>query len=202
MTVRRVSVGASQRRAMSLPSRAVKRVLVALVVPVASLGLWSCVVQQPAPVTQPTVQSAPVQHVSASAATVAYSAPPPVVASACGATLTVAPVQTRPGCTIDERVSAQSTRVMFPCGGGAAHASFADASFGGAVSPDGTLELSLRTTFHFTDGCDWETKQEIRGSLPGGALAYTYIEHPLPGQQRCARGCEASASVRVDELTR
>ncbi len=166
----------------------------------AALGLSECVVQQPAQ----SAASRPVYaaHVSAASAPVAYNAPPPVVATACGATLAVAAVQTRAGCQIDERVSAQSTTVAFPCGGGPAQAAFADAAFGGSVTAEGAVELSLRTTFRFTDGCEWETKQEIRGALSSGALAYTYVERPLPGQQRCARGCEAAASVRVENVTR
>ncbi|MFO0652005.1 MAG: hypothetical protein U0326_37645 [Polyangiales bacterium] len=169
----------------------------------AALGLSACVVQQPA---QSNTASRPAYpaHVTATAtsAPVAYSAPPPVVAAGCSATIAVAPVHTRAGCEIDERVSAQSTTVTFPCGGGPAQATFSDAAFGGSVTAEGAVELSLRTTFDFRDGCHWETKQEIRGVLASGALEYTYVERPLPGQQRCARGCEAAASVRVENLTR
>ncbi len=166
-----------------------------------SLGLSQCVVQQPSQNNTVTSPAYPTR-VAASATTVVYSAPPPVVATACSATLAVERMQTRARCQIDERVSAQSTAVSFPCGGGPAQATFADAAFGGTVTAEGAVELSLRTTFRFSDGCDWETKQEIRGVLSSGTLSYTYVERPLPGQQRCARGCEAAANVHVENLTR
>ena len=174
------------------------RALISLVAAGALFALSACVVQQPA--------ARPAYAVAASAqpvsAGVAYSAPAPVVAGACGATLAVSPVQTRPGCEIDERVSAQSATVSFPCAGGPAQAAFSDAVFGGTVSADGTVDLSIRTTFAYRDGCQWETKQEIRGALSSGALSYAYFERPLEGQRGCARGCEAAASVRVDSVSR
>ncbi len=177
------------------------RVLVSLVAAGALFALSACVVQQPtSPAARPAYAvAASAQPVSAG---VAYSAPAPVVAGSCGATLAVSPVQTRPGCEIDERVSAQSAAVSFPCGGGPAQAAFSDAVFGGTVSADGTVDLSIRTTFAYRDGCQWETKQEIRGALSSGTLSYAYFERPLEGQRGCARGCEAAATVRVANVSR
>lgn len=177
------------------------RALISLVAAGALFALSACVVQQPAaPVARPAYAvTASAQPVSAG---VAYSAPAPVVAGSCSATLAVSPVQTRPGCEIDERVSAQSATVSFPCAGGPAQAAFSDAVFGGTVSADGTVDLSIRTTFAYRDGCQWETKQEIRGALASGTLSYAYFERPLEGQRGCARGCEAAATVRVDNVTR
>ncbi len=174
--------------------RARPALLATLVVPVAARALAACVVAQPAPAVTPSPSSGAV----APAHAVAYNAPPPVVAATgCSLTLSVATVTTRAGCSIDQRVSSQSTTVTYPCEGGPAQARFADAIFDGTVSADGLVELSLRTTFTFTDRCQWETKQEIRGQLQTGSLAYTYSEHPLPGQSGCAARCDAAAAVSV-----
>lgn len=111
----------------------------------------------------------------------------------CQITLSVARVQTRAGCTIDERVSGQSAVLTYPCDGGPATAAFGASVFTGSVT-GGEVDVSIETHFPFSDGCQWRSKQRIAGRL-GGPLAYTYEEMPEPGQGRCAAGCTASASV-------
>lgn len=126
--------------------------------------------------------------------------PTPVVGTAvsgCQMTLEVGVVRTRPGCEIDERVSGQTAVLSYGCGDGPASASFADATFTGAVT-NGSLDVAIETAFQFTDGCTWRTKQRIQGVLASGGLQYTYEEQPDPGQQGCAAGCLADAPVRVD----
>lgn len=115
----------------------------------------------------------------------------------CGATLRVIDVRVRAGCTIDERVSGTPGILTYPCGGGPATATFGASVFGGAVSPAGDVDLSIRTGFGFTDGCHWETKQYLRGNVNSGALAYEYREEPDEDQVGCASACVASASVTV-----
>jgi hypothetical protein len=115
----------------------------------------------------------------------------------CTATLAVGQVvPIRPTCQIDQRVSAQATTLVYPCGGGQAQATFADAVFMGTVM-NGHADLSIETSFPFSDGCTWRSKQHITGDLASGALAYTYEETPEPGQSGCAAGCTGSASVQV-----
>lgn len=126
-------------------------------------------------------------------------APPPAVVApggTCGATLVVRYTATRGGCVIDERVTRAPGRLEFPCQGGPATATFGDSQFVGTVMGT-TVNLALRTRFHFTDGCDWESVQGITGDLARGALAYSYAEAPLPGQSRCASACRAAATVEV-----
>lgn len=114
----------------------------------------------------------------------------------CQSTIAVGVVRTRPGCEIDERVSGQTTVLSHACGDGPASASFADAVFEGGVT-NGELDVAIETTFRFTDGCTWRTKQRIQGMLGAGPLAYTYEEQPDPGQRGCAQGCLAEAQVTV-----
>jgi hypothetical protein len=154
-------------------------------------GMPSFGFQLPAAQTNVAVASPPPsQPVAMTPAT----QPPP---GTCVATISVGTVQTRPGCQIDTRVSSRTTTVNFPCNGGNATASFGDAVFTGTITPDGTAQLSLRTTFPYRDGCTWETKQEIAGSLASGTLSYSYNERPLANQNGCAPGCSAQASVRA-----
>jgi len=117
--------------------------------------------------------------------------------SRCESQLSVGPVQTRPGCQIDERVSQQTTTLSHPCSGdGPASAAFADAVFEGGVN-GGELDIAIETVFDFSDGCRWRTKQRIQGPLGAGALSYSYEEQPEPGQRGCAEGCVASATAQV-----
>ncbi|MCB9591212.1 MAG: hypothetical protein H6719_00655 [Sandaracinaceae bacterium] len=120
----------------------------------------------------------------------------PAGGGSCQSTLAVGPVRTRPGCTIDERVSGQTTALSHACGDGPAAASFADARFEGGVT-NGQLDIAIETAFDFSDGCRWRTKQRIQGTLASGQLAYTYEEQPDPGQRGCAQGCLANAEVQV-----
>ena len=131
------------------------------------------------------------------APSVAPSASAAVGPSGCRTQIVVGVVETRAGCEIDERVSGQGATVTHNCGDGPASASFADARFEGDVS-GGQLDMSIETTFQFTDGCTWRTKQRIFGLMSSGELSYSYEEQPDPGQQGCARGCLAQARVRVD----
>ena len=62
---------------------------------------------------------------------------------------------------------------------------------------DGRVELSNRTTFPWTDGCQWATEQRIHGELGTGTLSYSYVEGPLEGQMDCARPCTATARFFV-----
>jgi len=113
----------------------------------------------------------------------------------CQLTLSVGRVQARAGCQIDERVSGQSAVLTYPCDGGAATAAFGTSVFTGSVT-GGEVDVAIETTFPFSDGCQWRSKQRIAGRL-GAPLAYTYEEAPEPGQGRCAPGCTASGLVEA-----
>ena len=117
-------------------------------------------------------------------------------ATQCTATLAVDAVQTRAGCTIDERVSGRQATLQYGCGDGPATAAFGESVFQGAVS-QGVLDLSIETIFDFTDGCRWRSKQRIAGPIGGGALRYEYDEQPDPGQTGCAAGCSADGAVQL-----
>lgn len=128
-----------------------------------------------------------------------YAPPPPVSpapAETCAATLIVRQTRAAAGCAIDERVTRAPGVLQFPCAGGAAAVTFGDSQFTGTVQ-GGMVDLSLRTRFHFSDGCDWESAQRIAGELASGQLTFTYIEAPLPGQSRCANACQAYGAVQV-----
>lgn len=131
-----------------------------------------------------------------------FAPPPPVVApgppaeGTCTALLIVRRTRGAAGCVIDERVTRAPGLLQYPCGGGPATASFGDSHFTGTVI-NGAVNLALSTRFHFTDGCDWESAQTIQGDLAGGAMAYSYVEAPLPGQSRCANACRAWGAVSV-----
>ena len=115
----------------------------------------------------------------------------------CRATLVVVQTQGAEGCWIDERVTRQPGVLTYPCSGGPAVARFGQTAFTGSVGVQGAVTLSVRTRFHFGDGCDWGTVQNIEGVLSSGQLRYTYVEAPLPGQQGCAGACRAAATVTV-----
>lgn len=129
-------------------------------------------------------------------------APPPAVlpspppTAQCTAILSVRQTVARPGCTIDERVTRAPGVLTFPCGGGPATANFGGSIFNGAVQ-NGVVTVSLRTAFHFSDGCNWQSVQSLTGSLASRQLAYIYNEGPLPGQSGCANACEASGVASV-----
>lgn len=113
----------------------------------------------------------------------------------CQLTLSVGRIQARAGCQIDERVSGQTAVMTYPCDGGAATAAFGTSVFTGSVV-GGEVDVAIETTFPFSDGCQWRSKQRIAGTL-GAPLVYTYDESPEPGQGRCAPGCTASGSVEA-----
>ena len=131
-----------------------------------------------------------------------FAPPPPVVmpgpapGAVCNALLVVRRTQGAAGCVIDERVTRAPGVLQFPCEGGAATANFNGSVFTGSVV-NGVVNLALSTRFHFSDGCDWESAQRIQGSLGAPALTYSYIEAPLPGQNRCANACQAFGAVTV-----
>lgn len=122
----------------------------------------------------------------------------PVPPGKCGAVLTVTEVRAPDGCSIDERVSKRSARLIYPCAGGAARAAFGDAVFTGTFSSEGEIDISLDTTFEFSDGCTWSSVQRIAGTK-GTRLAYHYREAPLEGERGCAAGCEAEGHVQLSE---
>lgn len=127
--------------------------------------------------------------------TVYVGGPPVAQDGQCTANLAVGVVNAPGTCTIDERVSGQSAVLVYPCAGGAAQAAFGESVFTGSVTGN-VVDLSIETTFPFSDGCQWRSKQRITGTL-GGPLAYSYEEQPEPGQSGCTNGCTASATVQT-----
>lgn len=117
--------------------------------------------------------------------------------SSCRATLVVAQLQVQRGCTVDTRISGASGVLTHACGPGPAEARFGDSVFTGEVDGAGVARLSIRTEFPFSDGCRWETKQEIEGRIDGGAWQYAYREQPLDGQSGCSNACIATASMSM-----
>lgn len=114
----------------------------------------------------------------------------------CRARLVVRQTQGASGCFIDERVTGAPGELRYPCAGGAATATFRNGVYSGTVDADGAVSLSLRTRFHFDDGCDWGSSQTIRGSLERG-LSFEYSESPVAGQRGCAPPCHATGAVEV-----
>lgn len=122
--------------------------------------------------------------------------PAPGPARMCTATLVVPQTSGAESCFIDERVTRAPGTLRYPCDGGAAVADFGGSRFTGTVR-DGVVALSLTTRFHYSDGCDWQSAQEITGTLAARQLAYRYAEAPVPGQRGCASSCRAGAVVTV-----
>ena len=116
---------------------------------------------------------------------------------ACTSTLMVQPPRLRSSCVIDERVTSQPGTLTYSCNGnGVATADFGASRFQGTVQ-GGSVDLTLITQFTFSDHCNWQSLQHIRGTLAGGQLTYTYEEAPIPGQRGCAPACTTSTSVTV-----
>lgn len=113
----------------------------------------------------------------------------------CTARLAVRQTEGAAGCFIDERVTGAPGELRYPCGGGAATAVFRNGTFAGTVGADGAVTLTLRTRFHYGDGCDWQSAQSIAGTL--AALTFRYDESPVAGQRGCAASCRASGVVEV-----
>lgn len=117
----------------------------------------------------------------------------------CRARLIVRQTQGASGCFIDERVTGAPGELRYPCAGGAATATFRNGVFAGTVGANGEVSLSLRTRFHYGDGCDWTTAQSLRGALASG-VTFEYSETPVPGQRGCARACHATGDVEVQRV--
>lgn len=137
----------------------------------------------------------------AAVATVTGSPPPSSSNNRCSAVLEVAPIKTGSGCTLDERVSAGSGLMHYPChGDGAVDALFKEHRFQGNVN-DGSYVLDLTTEIDWEDGCHWETKQRIAGEWRRDArttkLVWTYTEGPVSGTG-CYGACKASADITVE----
>ncbi len=130
----------------------------------------------------------------------ASSEAPP--AARCSARLLASTIRTNSGCVLDERISASTGELSFPCrGDGPADAVFDDHRFEGLVT-DGKLSLALRTELDWEDGCRWETRQSMGGDLErgeekiSGSLSWTYAESTVSGTG-CGVPCRATARVRV-----
>jgi hypothetical protein len=101
-----------------------------------------------------------------------------------------------PDCVLIESVSTGTATLVFPCAGGNASATFVSDVFTGSVQ--GTLvSLSLVKNFPWSDGCEWQTAQQIMGDRCAGPLHFTYMEGPLPGQTGCESSCTGTADVLV-----
>jgi hypothetical protein len=133
------------------------------------------------------------------------SAPPPPPHDRCSARLRAAPIKTKEGCTLDERISRGSGTLLYPCSGdGAVEAIFGEHHFQGRLV-DTSVSVALTTELDWEDGCHWETKQAIRGELKRDAgkppkLVWTYSEAPVSGTS-CFGACRASADIDADELS-
>lgn len=112
----------------------------------------------------------------------------------CSEPLSVKQTSTGAGCWIDERVTGAPGRLDYPCAGGAATATFGESQFAGAVKGGG-VAVGLSTRFKFSDGCMWESRQQITGALADGTLRFSYREAPLPGQKGCSSACSAEGVV-------
>ena len=104
-------------------------------------------------------------------------------------------------CFVDDAIKSNVGTLLFPCGGGGATATFGNKQFWGRVE-DGEVHLCTRTAFTFSDGCRWQSAQEMRGPLSGEALNFSYVERPKEGESGCASACTASAKVRTESVSR
>jgi len=115
----------------------------------------------------------------------------------CEATLTVVDIDYPSSCWVDVPPAGASDTVSFPCLGSEVRIVFEHIEFTGEVTGC-WIEMHARTTFPWSDGCDWETAQSIVGDfLPGSLLDYEYREAPMPGQTGCDPSCEAAGVIRV-----
>jgi hypothetical protein len=115
----------------------------------------------------------------------------------CTATLKVVPLgRSGASCHIAEEVAGQNGTLTYPCAGGRAEATFGSYVFQGFIT-DGKIDLLLSTSFDFTDGCKWRSRQRVQGSVASGELGLDYEEAPEPGQKSCASACTAGARVKV-----
>ncbi len=126
-------------------------------------------------------------------ASIPYAAPQ-VVSSGCALTLQLAQLDARSRCTIDARVAQGAGALTYACSGGAAELRFGETVFAGTF--DGrNFHLEVQTTFPFSDGCQWGTKQEVTGALGDSVFSYSYREAPEPGYSGCAAACFATGTL-------
>ncbi|MFH1434524.1 MAG: hypothetical protein ABIJ56_02290 [Pseudomonadota bacterium] len=115
----------------------------------------------------------------------------------CVVTLTVLRLDYPGHCWVDVPPVGSSDVVTYACTGSDVRFVFGDIVFTGLVTGC-WIDVHARTTFPWSDGCDWETSQSIVGELlPGRLLDYTYREAPIPGQTGCVYSCDASGVIRV-----
>jgi len=115
----------------------------------------------------------------------------------CEATLTVVEIDYPSSCWVDVPPVGASDTVSFPCLGSDVRILFEDIVFTGTVTAC-WIEMHARTTFPWSDGCEWETAQSIVGELlPGSLLHYEYRESPITGETGCAPSCAATGAIRV-----
>ena len=135
-----------------------------------------------------------------------FDAPPPLCSTVdagsgplgCSASLVAEAITaSSPGCYVDVQVTTgEMGTVAYACDGGAALVTFGTNELPGVVV-DGQLQVCFGTTFPFSDGCLWQSAQNIVGSLSSGMLAYSYVEEPAPGQMNCASPCTAKGTIVV-----
>lgn len=115
----------------------------------------------------------------------------------CRVTLRVGSVKPAPAsCWIDQKVANQTAPLEWDCTSGEAVARFA-VPFVGRVTA-GAVTLVATTEFHWSDGCTWQSRQQIEGVLATGALSYGYAEQPIVGTGCAPAYCKATASVLVE----
>lgn len=165
--------------------------------------------EQEKPAPPPTEEAAPsdvVAHGSAGSDTVSTSpsicAPPKGGTGhgpKCQRSVVLTRVSTRPSCFVDTVAKAGDTGTLtFPCDGdGEATLTFGARSFAGAAV-GGKVNVCTGTEYPWNDGCTWTSAQRVTGSIASGTLTFTYGEAPRPGQESCARACEATGTVRVE----
>jgi hypothetical protein len=177
---------------------------------VALLSIVAVALAAPACVREGATVVAPVEVTIENAdggasAPLVVTAPPPLARDRCSARLRAAPIKTKEGCTLDERISRGNGTLLYPCSGdGAVEAVFGEHRFQGRLT-DARLTLALTTELDWEDGCHWETKQAIRGELKREAgkhpkLVWTYSEAPVTGTS-CFGSCVATAEIDADELS-
>jgi hypothetical protein len=164
--------------------------------------------EQAKPEPAPTRESAPsdvVAHGSAGKDTVSTSpsicAPPKGGKGhgpKCQRAVVITGISTRPSCFVDTVAKSGDTGILtFPCDGdGEATLTFGTRSFAGA-DVGGKVNVCTGTEYPWSDGCTWTSAQRVTGSIASGTLSFTYGEAPRPGQNNCARACEAHGTVRV-----
>jgi hypothetical protein len=164
--------------------------------------------EQAKPEPPPTEQSAPsdvTAHGSAGNDTVSTSpsicAPPKGGAGRgpkCQRKVVITSISTRPSCFVDTVAKSGDTGTLtFPCDGdGEATLTFGTRSFAGA-DVGGKVNVCTGTEYPWSDGCTWTSAQRVTGSITSGTLDFTYGEAPRPGQNNCARACDAHGTVRI-----